>query len=86
MLTRRQLRKLRETDARSGDTRLRAAMSLAGVTQVQVAEAIGVAQSQVSEDAAGKFTQMSLVKARAYAEFFGCEIDDLFPAREQVAS
>lgn len=84
MLTRSKLRTLRKSP--TSTNRLRAAMSLAQVTQTQVAEAIGIAQSQVSEDAAGKFSEISLDKARAYAGYFGCAIEDLFPAREAVAS
>lgn len=61
-------------------------MTIAGVTQVQVAAAVGIAQSQVSEDANGKFSEMSLDKARTYARYFGCDVEDLFPAREAVAS
>ena len=84
MLTSKQLRELRRSPAKPN--RLRQAMTLADVTQVQVAEAIGIAQSQVSEDAAGKFSEISLEKARSYAAFFGCVLEDLFPAREAVAS
>lgn len=83
MLTRQKLRELRKAP---GSNRLRIAIELVDVTQTQVGEAIGLAQSQVSEDANGKFSEMSLSKARAYADYFGCEIEDLFPAREAVAS
>lgn len=85
MLSRSKLRALRNARA-SGPSKLRLAMTLADVTQVQVSEAVGIAQSQVSEDAAGKFSEISLEKARAYANFFGCTTDDLFPAREAIAS
>lgn len=81
MLSAKKVKALR-VEPLTGGTRLKAAMRLAGVTQVQLSEAIGIAQSQVSEDATGKFSEMSLDKARAYAEFFGCAIEDLFPARE----
>lgn len=86
MLTRSQLRALRKTPPAGAPNRLKAAMSLAGVTQIQVSDGVGIAQSQVSEDAAGKYSELSLDKARAYADFFGCAIEDLFPAREAVAS
>lgn len=68
-----------------GPNRLRLAMALAGLTQVQIAERVKLAQSQVSEDMNGKFSEMSLNKARAYADLFGCTVDDLFP-REVVAA
>lgn len=85
MLSPYKLRKLRTTDS-SEPNKLKLAMRLGGVTQVQLSSAIGIAQSQISEDAAGKFSEISLEKARAYAGFFGCGIEDLFPSREAVAS
>lgn len=85
MLTRTKLRELRKAPL-DAPNKLRLAIALSGVTQMQVAEAVGVAQSQVSEDAAGKFSEISLGKARAYADYFGCTIEDLFPSREAVAS
>ncbi len=83
MLSTKNLRELRRAQPAEGN-RLRLAMKLANTTQVQVSAAIGIAQSQVSVDAAGKSAEISLDKARAYAEFFGCDVDDLFPA-EQAA-
>lgn len=85
MLSPSKLRTLRTTRTDSPN-KLRLAIKLDGVTQVQVAGAVGVSQSQVSEDVAGKFSEISLEKARAYAGFFGCAVEDLFPAREEVAS
>lgn len=85
MLSPSKLRKLRTTRTETPN-KLRLAIDLADVTQIQVAEAVGVAQSQVSEDANGKYSELSLDKARDYAEFFGCDVDDLFPRAEQVAS
>jgi DNA-binding XRE family transcriptional regulator len=69
----------------SGPNRLKMAMALAGLTQVQLAEAIGATQSHVSEIANGNYTQLPLETARTIARQFGCSIEDLFPAREQVA-
>lgn len=84
MLSRNKLRALRAADC-DGPNKLRQAMKLANTTQMQVAARVGLAQSQVSEDINGKFCEMSLDKARAYADLFGCTVDDLFP-REAVAS
>jgi transcriptional regulator with XRE-family HTH domain len=85
MLTRKQLTDLRRAPLDTPNNRIKQAMKLAGLTQVQVAQAIGIAQSQVSEDAAGKFSELSLAKARAYAALFGCDVDDLFP-REAISA
>lgn len=87
MLTRKQLSDLRRAEPGQANNRIKLAMQLAEVTQVQVAAAIRISQSQVSEDAAGNFSEMSLDKARAYARYFGCTVDDLFPAdAEALAS
>lgn len=85
MLTRKQLSELRTAPLQQPN-KIKKAMTLAGVTQMQLSEAIGISQSQISEDAAGKFSEISLDKARAYARFFGCTTDDLFPAREALSA
>ena len=84
MLSRAKLRELRQAPL-DGPNKLKLAIALAETTQIEVAKAVGVAQSQVSEDAAGKFSELSLQKARDYAHFFGCELDDLFPDERAVA-
>jgi transcriptional regulator with XRE-family HTH domain len=86
MLTRKQLTQLRRSPLNATNNRIKTAMKLAGLTQIQVAAAVGVAQSQVSEDAAGKFSDVSLTKARAYADLFGCDVDDIFPKEQALAS
>jgi predicted XRE-type DNA-binding protein len=85
MLTRVQLQRLRRTATPQGN-KIKLAMELAEVTQVQVSKKIGISQSQVSEDAAGKCPDMSLDKSRAYARLFGCTVDDLFPSEQAMAS
>jgi transcriptional regulator with XRE-family HTH domain len=65
--------------------RLRAARRLAQLTQVDVSAAVGFPQPQISRDEAGDASGMPLAKARAYADFFGVHIEDLFPAKEAVA-
>lgn len=85
MLTPKQLKMLR-AEPFTGPSKIRLAMKLAGLTQVQVAEVIGISQSQISEDVCGKFYEISLDKSRAYARLFGCTVDDLFPSDERVAS
>lgn len=83
-LTRAQLKLLRQSDP---DDRLRMALHLSRARQVELSKAIGIVQSQVSQDINGQFSEMSLHKAAAYARFFGCSLEDLFPAvvGEQVA-
>jgi len=65
--------------------RLRVAMALVPVTQVQLAEALGVEQSYISKIVNGRYSRMSLEVAQKLAAYFGCTTDDLFPARAEVA-
>jgi len=78
MLSTKQLSALRR--AEGAPNRLRAAMALGEVTQVEVAAAIGVTQPHVSEIVNGNYSRLPLQTAQKLAEFFGCSIDDLFPS------
>lgn len=61
-------------------------MQLAGVTQVQVAEAVGLTQGYVSKLARGQYTsELPGDTMRRFADLFGCAIEDLFPSRQAVA-
>lgn len=82
-LTAAQLRKLRASDA---DGRLRAARLALAMTQVQVAEAIGLTQSTLSDLERQRFPNSTLDTARKFAEFFGCSIEDLFPSKAEAVS
>ncbi len=84
MLTRSQITELRRRPV-SGRNRLAAALELAERTQVQLAEAIGVTQANISRLCTGSYSDLPLEKTRAIAEFFGCSIEDLFPAKATEA-
>lgn len=66
----------------TGANKLSLAIELSGRTQVDIAEAIGSSQGAVSKAARGVFPKLPVDTARKYAEFFGCAIEDLFPARD----
>lgn len=83
-LTPRQLKELQRAHV-DEPNKVRKAIELAGVTQTQVADAVGLTQPHVSEIANGKYTSLPLETARRLAGYFGCSIDELFPAREAVA-
>ena len=85
MLTRKQLNSLR-VEKKSGPNRLKRAMQLADVTQEQVAAAVGVSQSHISEIANGNYSRLPIDMVQNLAGYFGCSTDDLFPARQAVAS
>lgn len=66
--------------------RLPVAMALAKVNQVQLAESVRMSQASVSDIRNGKYNDLKHTTVQRFADFFGCYIEDLFPAREQVAS
>jgi transcriptional regulator with XRE-family HTH domain len=84
-LTPKQLRELRLAAVGPAGNRVGAAMALAGLTQAQVADGMLVAQPYVSDVARGRHATITLENARKFAVFFGCDVDDLFPAKAQVA-
>ena len=76
MLTEQQLAILR---VEPGANRVAKAISLAGVTQVTVAEVLGLPQPDVSDVAGQRYRTITVEKGREFANYFGCCIDDLFP-------
>lgn len=76
MLTPRQLARLRK--APPEPNRLKAAMTIAGVTQIHVAAGTGITQSHISK-VATKAHRVSLTTASRLAGYFGCHVSDLFP-------
>ena len=76
MLTEQQLATLRSAP---GTNRVAKAISLAGVTQVTVAKALGIPQPYISDVARQRYRTITVEKARKFADYFGCSIEDLFP-------
>lgn len=85
MLSDAQLHRLR-TEPIDGPNRLRFAMRLAGITQEQLEAKMGIPQPTISKVVRGSYSRLPIETARKYAAVFGCHIEDLFPAREAVAS
>jgi DNA-binding XRE family transcriptional regulator len=86
MLTRSTLRRLKDEDVPDEPNRLRRAMALVEITQDALADAIDIPQSTISKIVNGQMPRLPLAQAQRLAEFFGCQTDDLFPAREAIAS
>lgn len=84
-LSGRKLRELRETPS-SESNRVARALELAAVTQLDVAAATGLPQPYISDVARNRYQTITVDNARKFADYFGCAIEDLFPAREAVAS
>ena len=80
-----QLKTLRRAPL-AGRNKVAIAMSLANVTQMQVAAALGISQSAVSDVKRGDYGDLPTETSRAWAACFGCTIEDLFPAREAEAA
>jgi transcriptional regulator with XRE-family HTH domain len=83
-LTTTQLKTLRRAIPDRGN-RVAVAMELLDVTQAEVASAIEVTQPYVSAVATGRHATITVENARKFADYFGCSIEDLFPAKAEVA-
>ena len=60
-------------------------MALCEASQAELVEATGFTQPYVSDVLRGRFKDITVGNASKFAEFFGCQIEDLFPSREAVA-
>jgi len=83
-LTPAQIRRLKQIRSERSN-RLREARRLAKMTQVEVAAAMGITQPMLSDFERQRWMRTSVDVARRFAEFYGCAIEDLFPARQAVA-
>lgn len=63
-----------------GTNRVGKAIFLARVTQTAVAGALRVSQAYVSDVARRRYRTITVENARKFADYFGCAIEDLFPA------
>lgn len=70
----------------TGANKLAIAIALVGTTQEQIEAATGIRQAYVSAIVNARYSKLPLETARKLAGYFGCAIEDLFPARQAVAS
>ena len=80
MLTKKQLARLRAAAVPPGRNRVGLAISLAGVSQGTVAQEVGMPQPYVSDVVRGRYRTITVANARKFARYFGCLMEDLFPA------
>lgn len=85
-LNSKRLRELRDEPIAEGSNRVARAIELAGVTQLEVAAGTELPQPYVSDVARNRYRTITVENAHKFADYFGCTIEDLFPAREAVAS
>lgn len=81
MLSPEQLETLRRAPL-NGPNKLALAMVLQGINQEAVAEGAGISQGTISKLKNGRYLEF-LKSQAALAAFFGCDIADLFPSRQQ---
>lgn len=85
-LTRSQLRKLRSLPD-DVPNRLAAARKLMHLRQVELAAALNITQPMLSDFERQRWATTTDANEQMFADFFGCEIEDLFPShRHAVAS
>jgi DNA-binding Xre family transcriptional regulator len=65
--------------------RLRIAIALAQVKQAEIVDETGIPAPNLSYLVNGKYGNLHVETAHKLAAFFGCQIEDLFPARDAVA-
>lgn len=85
-LTPEQIEALRSVPLGAMPNRIRVALAMVKARQSDIVEETGLLASSVSDLVNGKYTDLQVGTARKLADFFGCNIEDLFPAREAVAS
>lgn len=75
------IRRLRKAPVPQAGNRVAIAIELTGKTQGEVATDLEMPQSQLSDIARGRFPDPKLSTLRKLRNYFGCDIDDLFPER-----
>lgn len=82
-----QLRELRTAPVASTGNRLAIAFEIDKRSQMDCSRATGFTPQYITDVKTGRFQNISVDNARKFADFFGCQIEDLFPAeREEAAS
>ena len=66
--------------------RIRLAIALSGAMQRDISTETGIHTSNLSGIVTGRLAGVHVETARKLATYFGCQIEDLFPAREAIAS
>lgn len=69
-----------------GANKLAIAIALVGTTQEQMEAATGMRQSYISAIVNGRYSKLPIETARKFSGYFGCQIEDLFPARETAVA
>ncbi len=85
-LTSQKLVALRETQTPEIGNKLALALELADASQADLMRATDLSRQYISDVACGRYPNITIDNAWKFAQFFGCDPGDLFPAREAIAS
>ena len=83
-LTPEQLEALRAMPLLGMPNKVEIALSLVGAKQADIVEDKDMDASSVHRVVKGKYSALELETSRKFAAFFGCQIEDLFPARVET--
>ena len=61
------------------------AIELARTSQAETSRATGLVAPYISDVVRGRYRNPKLENLQKFAAFFGCQIEDLFPARDREA-
>lgn len=85
-LTPEQVVALRSVPLGDMPNKVRLARTMVRESQAAVAKALNIQPPSLSDIERGEYKDIRLETSRAFANLFGCEIEDLFPERQAVAS
>ena len=85
MLTSDQIRSIQSAPLGKLANRLQIAFAMANTRQSAACEATGLTPSAMSKLVNGSYQSLDIENARKLADYFGCAIEDLFPARDKFA-
>jgi DNA-binding XRE family transcriptional regulator len=84
-MTQKQLQQLRGERVGMTGNRIAAAFRITDRAQMECAREFDLTPQYISDVKAGRFQNISVENAHKFAAFFGCAIEDLFPARTVAA-
>jgi DNA-binding XRE family transcriptional regulator len=84
MLTKTNIQTLRRLP--SGESRIKKAAELSGITQTALARDLGFPTSYVCDVSQRRFRTITVANAFKFARYFNCAIEDLFPDEAQGAA
>ncbi len=85
-MTPKQLKDLRSRPVAETGNRLADAFSITERSQAECVRETKFTAQYVSDMVRGRFQNISIDNAHEFARFFECQIEDLFPSREVLAS